>query len=161
MEIQSLIYLSNPADLFPKSKLKIDLGKHGFLKNKSDIPFSILGDNDIKLKNFNKFAHGECSSLLSQIKTSLDDGKKFLDRFIIEILSDSNLKTDLKDKYALYQENGVGEYWIVFPNEKMIQKFLLVDNIYQIAGIYMENEMISPTLCPDLEIDLKKVFEEI
>ena len=81
--------------------------------------------------------------------------------FIIEILSDSNLKTDLKDKYALYQENGVGEYWIVFPNEKMIQKFLLVDNIYQIAGIYMENEIISPTLFPDLEIDLQKVFEEI
>jgi Uma2 family endonuclease len=81
--------------------------------------------------------------------------------FIIEILSDSNLKTDLKDKYALYQENGVGEYWIVFPNEKMIQKFLLVDNIYQIAGIYMEDEIISPTLFPDLEIDLQKVFEEI
>jgi Uma2 family endonuclease len=43
----------------------------------------------------------------------------------------------------------------------MIQKFLLVDNIYQIAGIYMEDEIISPTLFPDLEIDLQKVFEEI
>jgi Uma2 family endonuclease len=80
---------------------------------------------------------------------------------IIEILSESNLQTDLKDKYALYQENGVGEYWIVFPIEKMIQKFLLADNKYQIAGFYMENEIISPTLFPDLEIDLQKVFEEI
>ncbi len=80
---------------------------------------------------------------------------------IIEILSESNLQTDLKDKYALYQENGVGEYWIVFPIEKMIQKFLLVDGKYQIAGFYMENEVISPTLFPDLEIDLQKVFEEI
>ncbi len=81
--------------------------------------------------------------------------------FIIEILSESNLKTDLQDKYALYQENGVGEYWIVFPVEKMIQKFLLVDNKYQIAGFYMENDIISPTLFPDLEINLQKVFEEI
>ena len=81
--------------------------------------------------------------------------------FIIEILSESNLKTDLQDKYALYQENGVGEYWIVFPVEKMIQKFLLADNKYQIAGIYMENDIISPTLFPDLEINLQKVFEEI
>jgi Uma2 family endonuclease len=81
--------------------------------------------------------------------------------FIIEILSESNLKTDLQDKYALYEENGVGEYWIVFPVEKMIQKFLLVDNKYQIAGIFMEHNTISPTLFPDLEIDLQKVFEEI
>jgi Uma2 family endonuclease len=81
--------------------------------------------------------------------------------FIIEILSESNLKTDLQDKYALYEENGVGEYWIVFPIEKMIQKFLLVDNKYHIAGIFMEHNVISPTLFPDLEIDLQKVFEEI
>lgn len=80
---------------------------------------------------------------------------------IIEILSESNIQTDLKDKYALYQENGVGEYWIVFPIEKMIQKFLLVDGKYQIAGFYMENESISPALFPDLAIDLQKVFEEI
>jgi len=81
--------------------------------------------------------------------------------FIIEILSESNLKTDLQDKYALYEENGVGEYWIVFPIEKMIQKFLLVDNKYEIAGIFMEHNTISPTLFPDLVIDLQKVFEDI
>lgn len=80
---------------------------------------------------------------------------------IIEILSESNLKTDLQVKYALYQENGVGEYWIVFPIEKMIQKFLLVDGKYQTMGFYMETDLISPTLFPDLEIDLQKVFEEI
>lgn len=67
----------------------------------------------------------------------------------------------MQDKYALYEENGVGEYWIVFPVEKMIQKFLLVDNKYQIAGIFMEHNTISPTLFSDLEIDLQKVFEEI
>lgn len=43
----------------------------------------------------------------------------------------------------------------------MIQKFLLVDGKYQIAGFYMENEIISFSLFPDLEIDLQKIFEEI
>ena len=80
------MYLFNPSDFFPRSKLKIDLEKHGFLKHAFGILFSKLGGSDIKLKNFNKFAQGECNNLLSHIKISLDDGKKFFDKFIKEIL---------------------------------------------------------------------------
>lgn len=80
---------------------------------------------------------------------------------IIEILSESNARTDLKDKYELYQENGVKEYWIVFPVEKMVQKFLLADQKYQMEGMYLSDEKICPTLFPDLEIDLEKVFQEL
>lgn len=79
---------------------------------------------------------------------------------IIEILSESNARTDLRDKYELYQENGVKEYWIVFPVEKMVQKFLLSDQKYQMEGMYLSDEKISPTLFPDLEIELEKVFQE-
>jgi Uma2 family endonuclease len=80
---------------------------------------------------------------------------------IIEILSESNSKTDLKDKFQLYQENGVQEYWIVFPVEKAVQKFLLQGERYQLEKIYVEDDLIYPTLFPDLEIDLLQVFEEI
>jgi len=81
--------------------------------------------------------------------------------FIIEILSDSNSKTDLKDKFEIYQEHGVAEYWIAFPNQKMIQKFVLTEGKYQLEGMYVENEEISPNLFPDLKVDLTEIFEEI
>ena len=35
--------------------------------------------------------------------------------WIIEILSKGNAKRDMQIKYELYQESGVMEYWIVYP----------------------------------------------
>jgi len=79
---------------------------------------------------------------------------------IIEILSPSNSKTDLQDKFALYEENGVNEYWIVFPHEKVVQKFILKDEKYQFMGYYTTSNSISPLVLPDLAINLEEVFEE-
>jgi len=67
----------------------------------------------------------------------------------------------LKDKFQLYQENGVQEYWIVFPSVRAVQKFLLSKEKYLMEKIYVEDDLIYHTLFPDLEIDLKQVFEEI
>ena len=34
------------------------------------------------------------------------------------ILSQGNSKRETQDKYTLYQESGVKEYWIVYPYEQ-------------------------------------------
>jgi len=34
---------------------------------------------------------------------------------VIEILSPGNSKTEMRDKYAVYEESGVKEYWLVDP----------------------------------------------
>lgn len=80
---------------------------------------------------------------------------------IIEILSPNNSKTEVQDKFQLYQENGVSEYWLVFPYEKIVQKFILVNEKYHLEKIYAEDDIATPNLFPDLAIDLKEVFEEI
>ena len=77
---------------------------------------------------------------------------------IIEILSPSNQKTDIKDKYSLYEENGVLEYWIVYPNDGVVHQFVLKDDKYYQHGVFTEQEFISPFLFPDLSIDLSEVF---
>ena len=79
---------------------------------------------------------------------------------IIEILSPSNPKTDLQDKFALYEENEVNEYWIVFPAEKVVQKFILENQAYKLKGSYTRTDQITPHLFPDLVINLEEVFEE-
>jgi Uma2 family endonuclease len=40
--------------------------------------------------------------------------------FIIEIISADNQKRDIRDKFDIYQEHGVLEYWIVNPNDENV-----------------------------------------
>ena len=44
---------------------------------------------------------------------------------IVEILSPSNLKRDLSDKFNIYEEAGVKEYWIVSPRGKTVLIYVL------------------------------------
>lgn len=44
---------------------------------------------------------------------------------VVEILSPSNSRKDLKDKYEIYQEAGVPEYWIVHADDKAIYRYVL------------------------------------
>lgn len=39
---------------------------------------------------------------------------------IIEILSPGNTKKEMSDKFQVYEENGVREYWLVEPNDNVI-----------------------------------------
>ncbi len=45
--------------------------------------------------------------------------------FIIEIISKSTATKDTREKFALYEKHGVKEYWIVFPEEELVQAFTL------------------------------------
>ena len=81
--------------------------------------------------------------------------------WIIEVLSPGNSKKEVRLKYDLYQENGVGEYWLVYPYEQIVQQFVLDDSgKYRLHALYPGNETATPYLFPDLQIDLNDVFAE-
>jgi Uma2 family endonuclease len=80
--------------------------------------------------------------------------------FIIEIVSESTAKRDIQEKFELYEENGVLEYWIVRPYENTVQQFYLENDKYQYKKTYVETDKVSPILFPDLVIDLEEVFAE-
>lgn len=82
--------------------------------------------------------------------------------WVIEILSEGNNKKELRLKYDLYEENGVREYWLVYPAEQAVQQFVLNEQMqkYELAGMFSGDEMISPVLFPELKIDLTEVFAE-
>lgn len=82
--------------------------------------------------------------------------------WIIEILSKGNSKKEMQIKYELYQENGVMEYWLIYPVEQAVYQFVL-DAATQKYGLFKMHPGIgkaSPYLFPDLEIDLQEVFAE-
>jgi Uma2 family endonuclease len=80
---------------------------------------------------------------------------------MVEVLSPSTMKKDWTKKYALYQEAGVREYWIVDPVEKVVHVFLLKRNGKFDEGItYKCNEKAPVHIFEGLEIDLNELFDD-
>ena len=80
---------------------------------------------------------------------------------IIEILSPSTAAKDTKDKYQLYEESGVKEYWMVYPGENIIEVFKLdKKGNYQLEDKYNRNDSIKVDMLGDLNIILEEIFEE-
>ncbi len=63
---------------------------------------------------------------------------------IIEIVSPSSSHNDVNEKFNIYQQAGVSEYWIVFPNEKVISVFILNNGKYENQGMYAPGDIVSP-----------------
>lgn len=79
--------------------------------------------------------------------------------WIIEILSKGNSKHDLCIKYDLYAESGVQEYWIVCPNDQIINQFVLDDDgHYRLKNMYAEDDVATSHLFPEFTIELTDIF---
>ena len=82
--------------------------------------------------------------------------------FIIEIISPNNSKRDIKDKFEIYQNHGVREYWIVNPNDEIVNVFLLDKNgKFQFSGMFTNQDKVPVKIFNgELMIDLSLVFAE-
>jgi len=83
--------------------------------------------------------------------------------FVIEIVSAKNSKRDVKDKFEIYQEHGVREYWIVNPNDENVTVFVLDEKgKFQFSGMYAGDDKIPVNIFDgDLSIDLTEVFIDL
>lgn len=80
--------------------------------------------------------------------------------FILEILSPFTSKKDITLKYELYQEAGVKEYWVIYPGEQLLDVFLLENGLYKLDKKYVNDSKVRLKTLPELEIDLKEIFED-
>ena len=80
---------------------------------------------------------------------------------MVEILSPGNSRKEMKDKFDIYQESGVLEYWIVSPIEKTIQVFRLNEQgIYIGLAPLVEGDILTTPILVGLEIELDIVFRD-
>lgn len=79
---------------------------------------------------------------------------------IIEIVSPGNTKKEIDDKYLLYEENGVREYWIIQPTDETVTVFDLKNAKYQFRKIYNNVDKAQVGIFPDFRIDLNEVFRK-
>ena len=90
----------------------------------------------------------------------LADGKRCLGApdLIIEILSSGNSKKEIRNKYELYQEAGVREYWVIRPDNKEITQFVLENCQYRTLPPIVEGDLIHSTIFPDLSLQTEDIF---
>jgi len=90
-----------------------------------------------------------------------ENGCKGSPDMIVEILSPSSGKKDRVDKFNKYEKVGVKVYWVVEPDQKLVSVFLLQPNgRYGRPEMYTDEDKIKVSIFPDLEIDLKSVFDK-
>ena len=82
--------------------------------------------------------------------------------WIIEIVSPSSLVLDTRTKFDLYAENGVAEYWIVFPGEQTVLAYALgAGEQYELTGTYTGPGPMHSRRLPELAIAWTDIFEEL
>ena len=79
---------------------------------------------------------------------------------VVEVLSFSTMKKDMTEKFALYEEFGVKEYWIVNPDEQAILAFILQENgKYNEGTLYEFEGKIPVSIFDNYPINLNDIFE--
>jgi Uma2 family endonuclease len=81
--------------------------------------------------------------------------------FIIEIVAGKDVKKDTQIKFDLYQEAGVGEYWIVLADIKLVEVYFLENGKYQRFNAFSEDDVVPVKTIPGLEISIEEIFEGV
>ncbi len=76
---------------------------------------------------------------------------------VVEILSPGNTKKEKKDKFELYEEAGVREYWLVEPSDDSVIIYVLNEEDRYI-GLPPATEWARSAIFPELSVDLAEVF---
>lgn len=81
---------------------------------------------------------------------------------IVEILSPGNTHREMREKYEVYEEAGVKEYWIVNPMEKIVLVYVLNEKKIFIGLQPLTDEQTLETrLFPGLKVPLGELFESL
>lgn len=78
---------------------------------------------------------------------------------VVEILSPGNSKREMKDKFELYEEAGVSEYWVVDPIHKNVLSYVLEDKKF--VGVlppFTDEDQLTSSVLDGLTINLSEVF---
>lgn len=80
---------------------------------------------------------------------------------VVEILSPGNNKKELQNKYEVYEEAGVKEYWIVSTSDETFFKYILNEEGKFIpTKLLTAGEVVTTPILPGFVLDLEQVFKD-
>jgi Uma2 family endonuclease len=122
-------------------------------------PFDVRLSKDPDFKKIDSVIQPDISVICDPSK--LDDKGCFgAPDLIVEILSPSNSRVELQNKFELYEEFGVREYWVIHPVECSLLIYTLVEGKYRPSRLFTSGDKIQSTVLSGFELDLEEVFSE-
>ncbi|MCE6989358.1 Uma2 family endonuclease [Dyadobacter sp. CY323] len=120
---------------------------------------------DVRLPKKNQdFSDGKVYTVVQPDLCVICDDAKLDERgcigapdLIVEILSPGNSRKEMDNKFTLYEECGVREYWLVEPAENAVFVYVLNDEGRYI-GLKPAVTSLRSSIFPELEIDLEELF---
>lgn len=89
-----------------------------------------------------------------------NQGCKGAPNLIIEILSPGNSRKELKDKFRLYEENEVQEYWIVYPTEESLIVYTLdKEGKYIGSNPFVAEDVVHSTVLKGFSVTIDEIFD--
>ncbi len=76
----------------------------------------------------------------------------------VEILSPSTRRKDCLKKLQIYRKAGVKHYWLVDPEDKTFQAFVLNANGYALVATGETEDIVSHPELPGLKIPLHELW---
>ncbi|WP_221390213.1 Uma2 family endonuclease [Dyadobacter sp. NIV53] len=79
---------------------------------------------------------------------------------VVEVLSPGNTTREMNEKFEIYQENGVLEYWLVEPNDKIVLVYILNES-GQYIGLkpFTESETLQSRSIEGFQVLVKNIFD--
>ena len=77
---------------------------------------------------------------------------------VVEIVSPASGRKDRKQKFALYERYGVREYWIVDPDEQVVEIYRHNGERFERMGAYGPEDRPGVSALPGFELDLSQSF---
>ncbi len=123
------------------------------LGNVFDAPIDIVFDDDEVFQPDIVFIKSENQSIIGK------NAIQGVPDLIVEIVSPSSTFYDTVEKKEVYGKYGVKEYWLVFPDEKVIEIFILGKEGYLEFCKSKKEGIVKSKILEGLEINSKDVFE--
>lgn len=78
---------------------------------------------------------------------------------IVEILSPGNTDKEMKEKFDIYQEAGVNEYWLIEPKDKIVLVYVLnTEGKYVGLRPFTSSDTLTSSQFKGFELNLNDVF---
>ncbi len=76
---------------------------------------------------------------------------------IVEVLSPSNWNIDRGKKFRAYAQSGVREYWIIDPQARTIELFVLRASAYHLIDNYAVGATVRSEVLPGFEVNVEDI----
>ena len=80
---------------------------------------------------------------------------------VVEVLSPGNNAKELKNKYEVYEQSGVKEYWVVSPQDQTVLIHLLEDGIFKLLPVKVAGDIVTSAVLPGFKLDVQELFKSI